>query len=71
MSFGQGELVFSIFETMAENIHDRFFKDNFSQRHVAVAFIEELFPAELSEKIDLSTQLYPTPTLNTGGVGVG
>ena len=54
-SFGRGELVVRIFETMAENIHDRFFKDNFSQRDIAVAFIEELFPPELSEKLDLST----------------
>ena len=35
------------------NIHDKFFKDSFSRLEVAQSFIEELFPQELREKINL------------------
>ena len=53
---------------MAENIHDRFFKDNFSRQDIAVAFVRELFPADLVENLDLdgfalSNNSYIDPTL--------
>ncbi len=35
------------------NVHDKFFKDSFSRLEVAQSFIEELFPPELKEKINL------------------
>ena len=35
------------------NVHDKFFKDSFSRLEVAQSFIEELFPQELKEKINL------------------
>ena len=40
---------------MAENIHDKFFKDNFSKKDIALAFIHETFPEGLSEKLDVET----------------
>jgi predicted transposase YdaD len=35
------------------NVHDKFFKDSFSRLEVAQSFIEELFPQELKEKLNL------------------
>ena len=35
------------------NVHDKFFKESFSRIEVAQSFIEELFPQELKEKINL------------------
>ena len=35
------------------NVHDKFFKETFSRLEVAQSFIEELFPQELKEKINL------------------
>ena len=35
------------------NVHDKFFKETFSRLEVAESFIEELFPQELKEKINL------------------
>ena len=35
------------------NVHDKLFKDSFSRLEVAQSFIEELFPQELKEKINL------------------
>ena len=35
------------------NVHDKFFKDSFSRIEVSQSFIEELFPQELKEKINL------------------
>lgn len=40
---------------MAENAHDKFFKDNFSRQDIARAFVEETFPASLLEKLRLDT----------------
>ena len=36
------------------NVHDKFFKDSFSRLEVAQSFIEELFPQELKDKINLN-----------------
>jgi hypothetical protein len=35
------------------NVHDKFFKDSFSRLEVAQSFIEELFPQELKEKLNI------------------
>ena len=35
------------------NVHDKFFKDTFSRLDVAQSFMEELFPQELKEKLNL------------------
>lgn len=40
---------------MTENIHDKFFKDNFSRQDIALAFIEEVFPETLLSQLDLGT----------------
>lgn len=40
---------------MAENIHDKFFKENFSRRDIAISFVQESFPTPLLESLDLST----------------
>ncbi|AQG79047.1 Rpn family recombination-promoting nuclease/putative transposase [Spirosoma montaniterrae] len=40
---------------MAENIHDKFFKENFSRHDIALAFVEEVFPASLLKKLKLET----------------
>ena len=36
------------------NVHDKFFKDTFSRLEVAQSFMEELFPPEIKEKINLA-----------------
>jgi predicted transposase/invertase (TIGR01784 family) len=36
------------------NVHDKFFKETFSRLEVAQSFIEELFPSEIKEKINLT-----------------
>ena len=41
--------------TMAENIHDKFFKENFSRQDIAVDFVRELFPSTLLAKLQLDT----------------
>ncbi|MFD2570983.1 Rpn family recombination-promoting nuclease/putative transposase [Spirosoma soli] len=40
---------------MAENIHDRFFKENFSRQDIAIDFVREFFPKHLVGKINLDT----------------
>jgi predicted transposase/invertase (TIGR01784 family) len=35
------------------NVHDKFFKETFSRSEVAQSFIEELFPQEIKEKLNL------------------
>lgn len=35
------------------NVHDKFFKDSFSRLEVAQSFIDELFPQEIKEKLNL------------------
>lgn len=40
---------------MAENIHDKFFKENFSRQDIAVDFVRELFPPTLLAKLQLDT----------------
>jgi predicted transposase/invertase (TIGR01784 family) len=35
------------------NVHDKFFKDSFSRLEVAQSFIDELFPQELKDKLNL------------------
>ena len=40
---------------MAENIHDKFFKENFTRQDIATAFIEEVFPPALVTKLSLET----------------
>jgi hypothetical protein len=35
------------------NVHDKFFKDSFSRLEVAQSLIEELFPQEIKEKLNL------------------
>jgi predicted transposase/invertase (TIGR01784 family) len=35
------------------NVHDKFFKETFSRLEVAQSFIEELFPAEIKDKLNL------------------
>jgi Putative transposase, YhgA-like len=50
--------------TNITNPHDKFFKESFSRIEVARSFIEEIFPKELSEKINLETlQLTNTLTM--------
>lgn len=39
---------------MPENIHDKFFKENFSRQDIAADFIRETFPDFLRAKLDLS-----------------
>jgi predicted transposase/invertase (TIGR01784 family) len=36
------------------NVHDKFFKETFSRLEVAQSFIEELFPDEIKERLNLS-----------------
>jgi predicted transposase/invertase (TIGR01784 family) len=36
------------------NVHDKFFKETFSRLEVAQSFIEELFPPDIKEKINLA-----------------
>ncbi|MEI7585722.1 Rpn family recombination-promoting nuclease/putative transposase [Runella sp.] len=38
-----------------DNVHDKFFKDSFSRKQLVEGLIQELFPKELSQKIDLSS----------------
>lgn len=45
---------------MAENVHDKFFKDNFSRQDIARSFMEEMFPATLLEKLRLDTLVLST-----------
>jgi predicted transposase/invertase (TIGR01784 family) len=40
---------------MAENIHDKFFKENFSRQDIAVDFVREVFPDTLLSRLDLDT----------------
>jgi hypothetical protein len=35
------------------NVHDKFFKETFSRLEVAQSFIEELFPVEIKDKLNL------------------
>jgi predicted transposase/invertase (TIGR01784 family) len=37
-----------------QNVHDKFFKETFSRLEVAQSFIEELFPTDIREKINLA-----------------
>lgn len=53
---------------MPENIHDKFFKENFSRQDIAADFIRETFPETLLAKLDLTTFVlrsasYVDPTL--------
>lgn len=41
--------------TNINNPHDKFFKESFSRLEVVKSFIEEVFPKEFSEKINLET----------------
>ena len=38
-----------------DNIHDKFFKESFSRKHLVEGLIEELFPKKLSQNIDLAS----------------
>ena len=38
-----------------DNVHDKFFKDSFSRKHLVEGLIEELFPKDLSQNIDLGS----------------
>ena len=38
-----------------DDVHDKFFKDSFARKPLVEGFIQELFPAELSQKIDLAS----------------
>lgn len=53
---------------MPENIHDKFFKENFSRQDIAADFVRETFPETLLAKLDLNTFVlssvsYVDPTL--------
>ena len=56
------------FGHMAETIHDRFFKENFSRQDIAADFVREIFPDALLAKLNLDTfaltnTSYVDPTL--------
>lgn len=38
-----------------DNVHDKFFKDSFSRKQLVEGLIQEFFPKELSQKIDLAS----------------
>lgn len=53
---------------MTENVHDKFFKENFSRQDIAVDFVREVFPDAVLAKLQLDTFMltnnsYVDPTL--------
>lgn len=40
------------------NIHDKFVKDLLSKRELAIAFLEEYLPDEVTEILDFETLVY-------------
>jgi|GEM_PF-4399790 len=43
-----------------DNVHDKFFRESFSIKNLVVGSIEDLFPKELSQHIDLVLILITT-----------